>query len=80
MKIIKALITKQQKEGLTDELFAEIKLGISRMHWYRIKTGKTGITLKLLQRIIVIYPELKDEVSIFLTSNVAKATNKAGTK
>lgn len=74
MKLIKLLTQKQKEENLTDEYFA-LKLGVHRMTWYRIKTGKTGISLKFLRRVLLVYPELKKEVEIFLSVNVQKVTN-----
>ena len=76
MMIIRKLKQKQKEEGLSDKTFA-LKLGVHRMTWYRIRTRKTGISIDFLRRAVLIYPDLKEEASIFLTSNVATATKRA---
>jgi len=63
--LIEQLKSVQLREGLIDREFAE-SIGIHRISWVRIKTNHAGMGRKFLQGVRQAYPELKDNIDIFL--------------
>lgn len=61
----------QARDDLTDGQFAK-KLGIHRVSWQRIKSRRKAFGKHFLSCVRQAYPELKDEIDIFL---VGEATN-----
>ena len=74
------LVKLQTVNNITDVGMAR-KLGISKMHWWRISTGRSQLTGKLLARAIDLKNELlksaiKNFTDIFLTSSVSSSNSK----
>lgn len=53
---------------MSDEKFAR-KLHVHRTTWIRIRTRKINITVEFIRSVLQVYPGLKKDVDIFLTSN-----------
>lgn len=66
--LVRKLIDKQQKEGLTDSAFAR-KMRISRQLWGLIKKNGNPIGSKLITGIIREYPELTVDVLVYFQEN-----------
>lgn len=66
--LIEILKQLQVRDNLSDQEFAE-KIGIHRVSWNRIKRG-TIFGKKFLSGVRQAYPELKDDIDIFLAGSV----------
>jgi transcriptional regulator with XRE-family HTH domain len=77
MKLIDRLKEVQKAEGLSDAKFAE-KMDIHRTTWIRIKTNQIGLSTRVLQNVLGVYPGLKKEVNIFLLENATNSSKQGG--
>jgi len=75
MELINNLITLQKAERLGDEKFAQ-KFSIHRTTWIRIKTGRTGLSIEFLRKVIKVYPGLKKEVEKILSPDATSCSDK----
>ena len=58
--MIQSLLEKKKKCGLGNAEFAKV-IGISRVHWYRLRTGKSAVTADLAARLAKEFSDLKPE-------------------
>lgn len=71
MGLRRELIKMQEREKLSNSAMAK-KLGISRMHWYRIKNNKIAVNASIQIRAINIWNEL---LTPFLFENMRHSNN-----
>ncbi len=62
MNLVERLKEKQNESGLSEEEFANQKLGIERVSWWNIRTGKRNIGPQVLAAILREYPDLQATV------------------
>jgi len=74
--LIERLKKYQSQLGLSNYKFAE-RLGISAELWRMMKLGKRAVSLSLLRGIMKAYPEMEEDVLIFLRGDVADTTSNA---
>lgn len=68
--LIESLIIMQQRAHLTNQEFAD-KLGIHRVSWQKIKSGKVKFGRKFLSNVRQAFPEMRGDIDIFLSSNAS---------
>ena len=67
MKLLKAILRIQKREHISHVEMAE-KLQISRMHWWRIRTGKEPISPAVREKALSNWQQ--ELLPIFLSDNV----------
>ncbi|MFH1775077.1 MAG: hypothetical protein ABH839_00245 [Chloroflexota bacterium] len=73
--IVQALKDIQGRDGLSDRELAR-RIDVHRVSWSRIKTGRAPFGVKFLSGVRRAFPELKDEIDIFLAANVTAINSK----
>ena len=68
--LIEALMARQATEGLSDEQFAEERLGISQAYWSLLKNKHRLPGRKFLQQVVTRFPDLEGECLLFLRSGM----------
>ena len=76
LTVIAKLKGIQSREGLTDKEMAKL-LGCSRQTYQGTRTGKLSPGKKIITGISATFPELKEDVHIFLSSNANKCSSDA---
>ena len=66
MNLIERLVTIQREKGWHDGVMAA-ELGVERSTWVRIRNGSRQPGSKLLQGVLRRFPEMKEEVCLFLS-------------
>ena len=72
-RILIKLDTIKRLRGYTDERMANL-LGCSRQYFQMTRTNKVPLSRKIAQGAKQAFPELKDDVNIFLTGDANIAT------
>lgn len=72
--VIDILKQRQQDEGWSDQYLAQ-RLGISRVSWWRMRSGKHGMSAETLLRLMVSFPEYRSLANTALASCVASGTH-----
>lgn len=72
--LIETLKHIQARDNLTDKQFAR-NIGIHRVSWQRIKNRRKPFGKKFLKLIRKAYPELKDAIDIFLSTDATSIGN-----
>jgi len=75
--LIDRLTEYQRYWRLSDHKFAE-RLGISSQLWQMTRTGKRDIGLSVLKGVMRAYPELEQDVTLFLRGDVDTMTSLVG--
>ena len=73
MRLLKAVIKIQEREDLSHVDMAEI-LGISRQHWWRIRTEREPMSAEIRERALNQWQ--KKLLPIFLSEQVANSNMK----
>ena len=73
MYLVDRLVTIQKDNGWYDGRMAT-ELGVERSTWVRIRNGVRQPGQKVLQGVLRRFPELKEDVSLFLSSGGSEVT------
>ena len=74
--LLESLRRKQIELSEIDEKFAP-RLGMSRQNWGFLRKGKITFSAPVLGSVLVTFPDLKNEVDIFLLENASVNAKKA---
>lgn len=66
--IVQSLVAMQTQNNITESAISK-RLGISRVGWYFLKTGRREPSLKFLKSVMREFPELTTDVLIYLKSH-----------
>ena len=67
--IVEKIRAKQEEQGLNDSAFA-LKVGISRVAWYYIRTGRNKPSQEVFSKIVRAFPELSRDILNTITDQL----------
>jgi len=74
MNLVDRLVNIQKENGWSDGRMAA-ELSVERTHWLRLRRGNRLPGTKILKGVMGRFPELKEDVSLFLSSEGSKVTD-----
>lgn len=60
--VLAYLIERQRADGLSGVAMAQ-RLGLSETQWSHLRHGRRKLTVALVERAIVLYPELAERIT-----------------
>jgi DNA-binding XRE family transcriptional regulator len=69
--IVEKIRARQEEQNLNDTAFAK-KLGISRVSWYYIRTGRNKPSQDFFSKVVRAFPELSRDILNTVTEQLFK--------